>query len=1117
MVALYVGLAAWRFYDCYNIRDDLDSTWLFLKWLGFDAAFFVGLPAFHIPWMEWSFFTTFTVWLLHAVANFFFMYQIPIPLGFWLSLFVKRFYDREAGLSSDRVNPALVRNNATIILGKQIIQILPEGSAILNPEHTPFCLNESTRSVELPIQINQTQPSLIELLRIDLDTFENETLSINAQQARLMKRQADKGFHKSDTKTPRVLRYQVSRTGLYQLLRVVDKSGLDVRLRSVDTAVVSCPRASISAIEPHRCAGELSNLALQVVGVPPFKVKYSKRINKQQLSSISQSIQPLDLESPLGLDEPGRILQDPSKPYLQWTQSRTVSVDINEALDKNGTWSYGIEDVEDGFGNRVNYDLEVSHAAFQSQPYFQTLTVHNRPRVVLAGCNAERPIRVAQGESAQLPFRVQPSKHFADQDWPLSLVYTFTPEDTQGTIETNAFEMSDEKSVPRIDKPGRYNIESIESQFCAGEVNEPSTCILFNPPKPDLLLGSEPVFDQCAKSPIGLRLNLDFTGTPPFKLRWVTSHQGRRTPMTKQFSGMRGQLELKEHTAGSYKYEFIDIEDDVYAPVSLKKKNLTLEQDIKPPASASFAHDSTIISACLSEERVLEVKFVGDPPWTLDYEVVHNGRRKRSSVHSDTDSYAISVPKLTEGGRQSVVLTSVGDKSGCRTPMQEERVIEVRAEKPQASFGEVNGQRSLLSLQGKQMQLPLRLKGLSPWAVTIANLDRPSEGARQHIVKDANAAIPIVEPGTYEIQSVHDSCPGTVDQTANTFLVSWIQRPAMLIKDPNVDRRDGNLYNKPPVCQGDEDTFNLVLTGNSPYTLKYQQRTEPLKGSHAVSNKELNVASSSAFINMDTSRAGQYTYTFTELSDDRYSHDKRNFKPVTVRQQVFPLPSAKFSNPGKTYGYCKGDSSGAGESIPISLDGAPPFVLEIGLTHHGTSKPEIIRIKDIPTSSFSWALSRQDLELGTHAVHIRNVADSRGCSQPFDTDPSSVRVMISDPPTIIPLESQTGYCVGEYVSFSLSGQPPFEVFYKFQGKDRKAKVPTNEFRRLAEAPGEFAITAVGDSASGKCRATKDIAKIIHPMPTVKISKGRTREDRIQEGGEVEILFEFTGTPPFEFT
>jgi len=105
------------------------------------------------------------------------------------------------------------------------------------------------------------------------------------------------------------------------------------------------------------------------------------------------------------------------------------------------------------------------------------------------------------------------------------------------------------------------------------------------------------------------------------------------------------------------------------------------------------------------------------------------------------------------------------------------------------------------------------------------------------------------------------------------------------------------------------------------------------------------------------------------------------------------------------------------------------------------------------------------------------------------------------------------------VSFSLSGQPPFDVFYNFQGRERKARATSNEFKRLAESPAEFVITGLSDSAMGnsKCRARKDLKKTIHPYPTVEMGRGKTLVSDIHEGGEVDILFTFTGTPPFEFT
>lgn len=138
-----------------------------------------------------------------------------------------------------------------------------------------------------------------------------------------------------------------------------------------------------------------------------------------------------------------------------------------------------------------------------------------------------------------------------------------------------------------------------------------------------------------------------------------------------------------------------------------------------------------------------------------------------------------------------------------------------------------------------------------------------------------------------------------------------------------------------------------------------------------------------------------------------------------------------------------------------------------------------------------------------------------------DTNPSQVRVKVSSPPRILPLDTRTDYCVGDHVAFSLSGQAPFDIFYNFQKKDRKAHEKSHEFRRISDQAGDFIVTGIQDSLSvgsgGKCKAKQEIRKTIHPYPTVKISHGKTLTTDIHEGNEVEIVFEFTGTPPFEFT
>jgi nucleoporin POM152 len=105
--------------------------------------------------------------------------------------------------------------------------------------------------------------------------------------------------------------------------------------------------------------------------------------------------------------------------------------------------------------------------------------------------------------------------------------------------------------------------------------------------------------------------------------------------------------------------------------------------------------------------------------------------------------------------------------------------------------------------------------------------------------------------------------------------------------------------------------------------------------------------------------------------------------------------------------------------------------------------------------------------------------------------------------------------VGERIAYTLSGTPPFDIAYDFNGR-WNAKSQTTNFRRIAEKPGDFTITSISDKAS-ECRAAVNIPKTIHPLPSVQISRGKQSRVDIHEGNEVDILFEFWGTPPFEFT
>lgn len=265
---------------------------------------------------------------------------------------------------------------------------------------------------------------------------------------------------------------------------------------------------------------------------------------------------------------------------------------------------------------------------------------------------------------------------------------------------------------------------------------------------------------------------------------------------------------------------------------------------------------------------------------------------------------------------------------------------------------------------------------------------------------------------------------------------------------------------------------------------------------------------------MDTSRPGTYLYQFSALADSLYD-DNKKFKPILLEQRVNPRPTAQFVKPGQTYKTCMADQD-VEEWVAIELTGTAPWTVEFEIKHQSGANTETVVIKDIQQKKATVKIPRGSLKLGGQSVRIRQVSDSRGCKRVYEAGGPSVQVQLYDAPSIYPLETRTEYCIGERIQYTLVGTPPFEVWYNFDGTQRRAKSPTTNFKRLAEAPGEFTITGISDKAS-ECQAAVNISKTIHPFPSVRISKGKTVQSDIHEGSEVEISFDFTGTPPFEFT
>ncbi|MCJ1311027.1 hypothetical protein MMC25_004697 [Agyrium rufum] len=1130
VVTFYLALVAWKSFDYLSlVTNEVDSLWFFMKWSAIDGLFLFGLPGLRVPWLEWSPSASTILFLAHAILDAILMFRIPMPFGTWALAATKVFWDRELAVSERRVKPASILQNSSLILGKQIVHILPEGFAILNPEESSYCIGGAIIDVELPIHVNQTTLSSIELLHYDLESNVYQPIVISKKEIRKMKKLSAKSNGQKSSTGPGILQYTARKPGLYKLQKALDESSLEVQKSSSDTLVVQCPWASAEVKEEHRCKGALSDFAFSIHGTPPLKIRVSKTVNKELQGTSILSIQP-DTRFALDQHEASNVvtLSNPSTSIdLTWARVHHLSLPINETLGSGGYWIYTVDEIQDSLGNTVNYSFsdKTNSKPRQGLRAAQKFEVHERPKALLDGCSPQHPIRAPAGKYENLPIKIMTGTSLPEKSQKHSVNYVYTAQEhltpdgehNRDAIVHSILMKSGQKG-PLMVSPGLYSITSISTDYCLGEILEPASCLFLNPPIPQLTLSAENITDSCAGRSVGLTVDLEMVGTPPLEVVYTVRRDGGKSETVKEeFDRLRAQLTFLPETAGSYTYEFLKIQDRVYDYQLLKPPAPQLHQNVRPRAYARFRDIYPRRKACIEESASFELRLSGEAPWALEYELVHGARKVPHIVKDINEEYfTLRTEKLLEGGEYSLSLKGITDSAGCKVFLDDEAKIDVRRQRPKAAFAEIEGRRSLHTLQGKKVRLPLRLSGEGPWKVTYRAISGTELIAS---VDKNNDHLEVFSENTFELLHVEDqSCPGTIEEHASRFEVQWIRRPALQIVDSATIEQRGLLYVKSPVCEGEPDAVDLRLVGTPPYRLKYDNKF-PDRGSNYQNIKELVASAGVTSVRLDTSHAGTHEYRFSSLADNLYDHDHRYFKGVMIKQTVFQRPNAKFENAGKSYSYCK-EGEGGEEVIPITFSGKAPFAIEIAIRHHATTNPEILRLSDIPSNRYLFHIPHGTLGIGTHSVSIRKVRDGNDCRSENELVAafSSIFVNVAQLPSISPLESRSDYCVGDRISYTLSGTPPFTVSYTFRDIGRKALSHNTHFQRLAETPGDFVITGLNDKASSdNCVANVNIKKTIHELPSVRISKGKVKEVDIHEGGVVEILFEFTGSSPFEFT
>ncbi|PWW80579.1 hypothetical protein C7212DRAFT_290383 [Tuber magnatum] len=1130
-VGFFVLLQAWKFYDIARLYttdgDSISELWFCSKWLVLDGCFFWFLPLLRIPWLTFTPNFTLRTIAIFSVVDIFFSLKYEIPLAAILGGLWKFVYDREVSISEKSVKWYDIVNNNSHIQGKYTVHILPEGAVKLNPNANCFCLGEGVTTIDLPIRINGTNPIHIQLARIDFDTGGADMIDISTKDIKKMLKRAEKG---EDPKL-HVLSYLVKQPGLYRLTKVTDVTQMDVRIYRSEALVVSCPKATLKVsptYKRNKCKGDMSDLALQVEGLAPLQITYSREMKGKPTVFTVQSIHPENFESPLlaGFSSDGTLAEQ-GDASLSWAQRQNIPVPLNESLGSSGDWAYSVDKVSDACGNAVDYN-----AAYEDGDYVvpkrgslsQSLKVHDRPLARFLGCDPQHPMDLPKGTTGVLPIQLLSGP----DDAPYEIEVIFTPYDRLGLASEHASDAAMKihklktlNQVISIKEPGLYNVKTISSDFCSGDVMEPASCLVITPPEPSMAMRSDEILDKCTGSSIGLTIDLTLVGAPPFELSYrLVKDNGNPVVKTLTIERTRHQVQFTPADAGHYAYEFFSLRDKNYANIKIDPKINHVEQTVKPMAGAIFVDPSPRKKACIDQPVEFDVKMQGMPPLTLNYELIHNGKRtKMTEPNITTGIHTIRTPPLANGGEYALALTTVEDESGCQIFVGSEAKIDVRWQRPKAQFSSIEGKMSVRALEGKTIDIPLRLTGESPWDVSVRNLDS-NEPARQLKFSGSNAYLTVRDPGRYKLESVHDNgCPGTITESDSTFLITWIARPMLKLAESSSTTK-GDVFTRKDVCEGDEDAIELAFVGSPPFTIDYERTFRPegydLRRALDPVPQKLTAGLGVATVRLETSQAGVNRYKFSRIADSLYDNPRESLvqNPVILEQTIHSRPSTSFANPSKVYKYCL--DAGAGDDIiPIQLHGKAPFSLTINIKHFNTGKSDVINIPHIDSTIFNFRIPSHALTLGSHAVSVLKVKDARGCVRKTMEGPH-VMVAVADMPTISPSSQQTNYCVGDRISFTLSGVPPFAVEYEWNGVLMKAHNQPSEFARVAEKPGNFTITGLQDSASD-CKVNVGLTQIVREVPSVRISDGYTVVRGIPEGDQAEIHFDFYGTPPFTFT
>ncbi|CUM63422.1 uncharacterized protein PRCAT00000997001 [Priceomyces carsonii] len=1125
-----------------------------LKYAVLDGLFLWLLPILNIEYITFSPFKTLiltlflnatTILLVSDISNTIISASSSLILPL-LKFFVNR---KELTIGGDSVSPSNFVDMNSHFKGRYTIHYLPDSSVKFNPFHfDKLCIDTHDGNfLKMPIQFNTTTE--LGSLKIEHIKPNNESSYISYSHRGLSKLLKEDHSHLKKypdfVSEDRIFYIEVpiSEPGSYRIANVKDTNGANIRSYKSEFTWTYCPSANFeyaANFNPsanYKCLNDQDKNfnAPQVIirGVQPISVKLDMVLNGERINTLNYTID----ETNIAFKDLNRlnystsirdIITEASSKFLE-TFSKTRATKLE----------FQLNEVTDYFGNSKRYN-----PSSRDKDVWYWVDLKPSPKILLED---PKPDNLLLINGSKL-LSVSIDESISQDDFPLIVDFSYinSKSDLLSFNFTKTFkDINELRSGLEVEKPGEYYILASQNKFCACKTLS-ERVLIRNALLPDLNIHAKPLIDKCLGM-TGYDFQFTVQGKAPFEIQYhvyqnqsngilkpVHNEKGLTNRVLKSFS-KDFEFKYSPPGEGNYIVVFDGIKDSNYKKkmIPLNKTLYTYLTHFNQRSSASFRDHSRsrrIEKACLGDSVEIPLSLSGNFPFHFEI-IIQNLKTgqnimKKRQVSTNSSTYMISTPALVKGGDYEIKLLNLKDGLSCNVAYDSDEsvIVKVRNDVPQLNFA--SSSKELKLIRGESLTIPLQLESSS------------SNNARNHLIysfEDLNSKasertsqnlefLQVREAGVYKLLSfTNDGCNGRIG-TLDTVAISYYPKPNMTVitKDTLKQHFEEKFLHLEPRCQNCVNKLDLRLTGVKPFIVDYEIRfPNGRKESRSMTSHDENIS-----INLQTSQSGSYEHRFMGVYDKLYTKEKTQNVPdislPTIRYDVNPTPSSSFDDPKRLH-ICEANLD-TDMKIPVNFKGEYPFALNVSLSNTNGALINHFNVHDIQEPALELSNFIRGMKPGDYKLTMTQIRDSNGCQNNDIALKNTALVSITKVPNIVKSYPKSHYCVGDHISYNVTGISPFTIYYEFEGKVQKARLE-HRFQRLASKPGELSIVGVLDSSDSNClvnvsrasTAFEDLKLHIYDLPSVELNEGDIISRDLHQGDQTEIHFSFSGTPPFRLT